>query len=187
MYGHKMGNPAGSAAGDIPASQLEYAENTHGWVWNTARFLNRLAEAWYRQALSALYQWRGYVVLYDRHFFFDTAPGSINSQEEKPQLLDRLLYWLMTHFYPRPALTIFLDAPPELLFQRKGEASPAYLEQQRNTFLAQGKKLAHFVRVDASKPLEDVISEVTSHIKSYYALRLAGRRGVTQGKNLASR
>ena len=182
MYRREMRNPTGSAAGDIPASQLEYAENTHGWVWNTARFLNRLAEAWYRQVLSVIYQWRGYVVLYDRHFFFDTAPGAINAQEEKPLLLDRLLYWLMTHFYPRPTLTIFLDAPPELLFQRKGEATPEYLDQQRSTFLRQGKKLAHFIRVDASQPLDDVINEVTSHIKSFYALRQAKRSGAAQGE-----
>lgn len=187
MYQREAHNSAGSIPDEMPASQLEYGENTHGWVWNTARFFNRLAEAWYRQLLSMGYQWRGYVVLYDRHFFFDTAPDAINSRDQKPLVLDRLLYWLMTHFYPKPTLTIFLDAPPELLFRRKGEATPQYLEQQRITFLEQGKKLAHFVRVDASQPLDDVVSEVTSHIKSCLALRQAGRPGVTHGKKLVGR
>ena len=187
MYRRRAQSSTDAAPREMPASQLEYAENTHGWVWNTARFLNRLAEAWYRQLLSLIYQWRGYVVLYDRHFFFDTAPGAISARGERPLLSDRLLYWLMTHFYPKPTLTIFLDAPPELLFRRKGEATPEYLDQQRNTFLAQGKKLDHFIWVDASQPLDAVISEVISTIKSFYALRQTHGGDVVKDRDLASR
>jgi len=169
---------------DIPASQLEYRENTHGWAWNTARFLNRMLEAWYRQYISILYQLRGYVVIYDRHFFFDSAPGVINSQNQSLLLFDRLFFWFMTHVYPRPTLTIFLDAPSELLFQRKGEATPEYLEQQRVAFLSQGGKLPHFVQVDASQPFEKVLSEVVQQIRVLYAIRYPGRPSLSQGRKL---
>jgi thymidylate kinase len=74
----------------------------------------------------------------------------------------------MSHWYPKPTLTIFLDAPPSLIYQRKLEATPEYLEQQRRVFLEQGNKLAHFVIVDASEPLEAVISNVMQLIKDFY-------------------
>jgi thymidylate kinase len=156
---------------DIPVSQLEYSEETHGWVWNTARFLNRLAEVWYRQIISWSYQLHGYIVIYDRHFFFDTAPGVINSNNQSLLVLDRLFFWLMSHWYPRPTLTIFLDAPSDMLYQRKGEATPEYLEQQRSAFLKQGKILANFIRVDAAQPLDKVIDEVMQQIRDHYAIQ----------------
>jgi thymidylate kinase len=181
-YKKKKQKSTSSSPDEMPTSELEYSENTHGWVWNTARFLNRLAEAWYRQLISTIYQMRGYVVIYDRHFFFDTAPGIINSQEQSLLLLDRLYFWLMCHWYPRPTLTIFLDAPSELLYRRKGEATPEYLEQQRGVFLKQGEKLPHFFRVDATQPLDKVLSEVIHHIQVFFSHRYHHRPGSQKRK-----
>lgn len=180
MYKKAAQKSASPLPDEMPASQLEYIEETHGWVWNTARFLNRLTEAWYRQLISMNYQMHGYVVLYDRHFFFDTAPGVINSQNQSLLLLDRLYFWLMSHWYPRPTLTIFLDAPPSLLYRRKGEATPEYLEQQRGIFLEQGKTLTHFIRVDASQPLDKVLGDVLQHIQDFYALQYPHRADIPQ-------
>ena len=171
---------ASTLSEEMSANQLEYGEETHGWVWNTARFLNRLAEAWYRQLISLNYQLRGYAVIYDRHFFFDSAPGVVNSKNQSLLLLDRLYFWFMSHLYPRPDLTIFLDAQPELLFSRKGEATLEYLEQQREVFLEQGEKLTHFFRVDASQPLEKVRNEVIQHVLDFYSLRYPRRSRITK-------
>jgi thymidylate kinase len=169
---------------EMPASQLEYSEKTHGWIWNTVRFLNRLAEAWYRQIIAINYQLRGYIVVFDRHFFFDTAPGAINSEKQKLLFLDRFFFWIMSHLYPRPTLAIFLDAPPNLLYQRKLEATPEYLEQQRNVFLEQGKKLDHFEIVDASEPLEKVIVDTTQHIMDFYKQLYPQRYSTIQQEKL---
>ncbi len=157
----------------LPAHYLEYAEATRGPIWVTGRFLNRLAEAWYRQAVSLNYQMRGYVVLYDRHFLFDTVPGVVISQERRQpwldRLYDRLYHWILSHWFPKPDLVIFLDAPAEVLYQRKGEATPDYLNRQRSAFIEQGKKVNHFVRVDATQPLEKVLKDVTEHILEFDA------------------
>ena len=127
-----------------------------------ARLTNRLADAWFRQGISWYYQLRGMVVLYDRHFVFDYAPeitmGNPDSLEK------RLQTWCLTRLYPRPDLVIFLDAPGEVLFARKGELSPAELERRRQGFLRQGERLPNFVRVDATQPLEVVYQEVAEHI-----------------------
>ena len=168
MYKKSIQKSAGDISAEMPASHLEYSEDTHGWIWNLARFLNRLAEAWYRQFISMNYQLHGYVVIYDRHFFFDAAPGIVDSQDQSLLFLDRLFFWLMSYCYPKPTLAIFLDASPELLYSRKEEATPEYLRKQRIVFLDQGNKLAHFIEVDASQPLEKVFSEVMHHIHDFY-------------------
>jgi thymidylate kinase len=122
----------------------------------------RLTEEWYRQLVSWFYQLRGFVVLYDRHYVFDFAPEIMAGQRET--LEQRLHRWLLTYCYPRPDLVIFLDAPGEVLFARKGELSVAELERRRQAFLRQGETLPNFIRVDATQPLARVHDEVLSHI-----------------------
>lgn len=135
-----------------------------GPVRGTLRLINRLVEGWYRQLVSWNYQRQGTVVVYDRHLLFDAAPPTQHKRR-----LDRLYYFLLTYFYPDPDLVIFLDAPPEVLFARKGEATLDYLRHRQQAFLAQGEKTANFIRVDASQPLETVLAEVTRHIMGFYA------------------
>ena len=100
------------------------------------RLANRLAEEWFRQILSWVYQTLGYVALYDRHFLFDFH--TIGKPGQTPRLSDRLHVWLLRSLYPRPDLIIFLDAPPEVLMARKGEATLDYLELRRRAFLQAG-------------------------------------------------
>jgi thymidylate kinase len=127
-----------------------------------ARVVNRLADAWFRQAVSWYYQLQGFVVLYDRHFVFDYAPEIAADQ---PDSFDRSLHrWLLRRFYPRPSLVIFLDAPGAVLFARKGESSIEELERRRQAFLRQGQRLRRFVRVDATKSPDDVYDEVLFHV-----------------------
>jgi thymidylate kinase len=130
-------------------------------VWSLARLCNRLAEQWFRQFVSWYYQARGYVVLYDRHFVFDFSPEITG---EALSLDKRLHQWYLWHIYPRPDLVIFLDAPGALLYARKGEQTPEELERRRQAFLATGRRLRNFVRVDATRPLPEVFAEVTDHV-----------------------
>lgn len=150
---------------NMPASELEYSQESHGWIWNTARFLNRLAEAGYRQMLAVIYQLQGRIVLFDRHFYFDAAPEESDLQSHSTLFYDRMFFWLINHLYPRPSVAVFLDTPPEVLFSRKGEASPVYLAWQREQYMKQGAKLAHFIRVDATQPLDEVIQEVSQIVQ----------------------
>jgi thymidylate kinase len=138
-------------------------------LWVTARLVNRVAEEWFRQLVSWYYQVQGYAMLYDRHFLFDFAPG-ISTDVREP--LDKRLHrWLLVHLYPRPDLVIFLDAPGEVLYARKGESTVEELERRRQAFLRQGEGCAGFIRVDATQPLGDVYDQVARHI-----VHFAGRR-----------
>ena len=130
--------------------------------WAAARLMNRIAEQWFRQCVSWGYQLRGFVVLYDRHFFFDFSPEITGAT---PSSLDRRLHeWHLRHLYPRPNLVIFLDAPGDLLFARKGESSVEELERRRQGFLAAGRRVPRFVRVDATRPLLEVYADVSAHV-----------------------
>ena len=134
-------------------------------AWASARLANRIAEQWFRQCVSWYYQACGYVVLYDRHYYFDYSP-EITATD--PRSVDRSLHeWHLQRIYPRPDLVIFLDAPGALLYERKGELTPDELERRRQGFLAAGRRLPRFVRVDATRPLPDVYAEVTALVTGF--------------------
>jgi thymidylate kinase len=128
-----------------------------------------LLEAWYRQIISLIYQFRGYVVIYDRHFLFDSATPMVDATPHWQARLDALNHWILTHLYPKPHLTVFLDAPADLLYARKGEATPEYLDRQRGAYLEQGKMIANFVRVDATQPLDSVLDDVQNIVLEFHA------------------
>lgn len=126
------------------------------------RTFNRLAEAWYRQFISCIFQLQGYIVLYDRHFLFDTAP--FPGQEHSQPFADRAYRWLLANLGPQTDLVIFLDADPETLLSRKQEVPLEYLANKRASFLAQGQRTSNFVRIDATQPIDKVFAEVIQHM-----------------------
>ena len=136
-----------------------------GKIWSTARLLNRLAEEWYRQFLSRWYRGKGFIVVYDRHFLFDFVSNGVISNSELP-MAERIHRWCLNRFYPNPDLTIFLDAPAEVLYARKGEASISYLNSRRREFLQKGEATPNFVRIDATNPLNEVYQKVAERISS---------------------
>jgi thymidylate kinase len=131
-----------------------------GRIGATLRMVNRLAEATFRQLVSLAYQWRGYVVLYDRHFLLESAPPSGGHR----RLSDRLYHWVLSTVFPKPDAVIFLDAPAEVLLARKGEGTIKSLEWKRKVTLSQGRELGNFITLDAARPLDDVVTDVRRHI-----------------------
>jgi hypothetical protein len=146
-----------------------------GWVWAICRLMNRLLEEWYRQLLSWSYQLRGYAVVYDRHFLFDFTLDGIDGEHQPAD--KRLHRWFLEHCYPRPSVTIYLDAPAELLFARKGEKTLEELERRRQAFLRLGQKVKNFFRIDATRPFDVVYADVSRVVEHGYrnTRRDAGR------------
>ena len=141
----------------IPATHYEYSTRQRGTLWTVARLLNRFAEAWYRQILALIYQARGYVVVYDRHFLFDGGVLDPTPRRTRRRRIPEDVYrWALRTFYPRPDLVIFLETPGAVLYARKSEASAEYLDRQAQTYLAQAASVKRFVRLDASQPLDSV-------------------------------
>jgi thymidylate kinase len=130
------------------------------------RLTNRLAEEWSRQARAWALVRRGSVVVFDRHFFADYYAYDIAGNGARP-LSRRLHGLLLARLYPRPDLTIYLDAPAAVLLARKGEGTAELLERRRSDYLQLAQVLERFVVVDATKPLEDVTRDVAAHVSRF--------------------
>jgi thymidylate kinase len=129
---------------------------------------NRLMEEWYRQGVASYYQSRGYVVLFDRHFFSDYYSYDIATTGEERTLSRRLHGYFLKHLYPKPSLVIYLDAPAEVLFARKGEGSIALLEDRRKSYMQIRDLVTHFAVLDATQPAEVVAQNAVALIQEHY-------------------
>lgn len=141
--------------------------------------LNLFAEEWYRQTLAWIYQRRGYLVLFDRHFLADYyAFDQADTRAGRP-LGTRVHGFLLERFYPLPDLVIYLDAPAEALFERKGEGTVERIRRMQEGYRRFGVRTERFVTVDATQPLDEVLREVASIIEglSTETARMPPRRG----------
>jgi len=142
----------------ITLHSLEHRIDRRGKLGAIGRLLRRVSEESYRQLVSWIYQLGGNVVLYDRHFLFDACPTPADSR--KYRFTDRIHFWFLRKLYPRPGLTIFLDAPPEVLYARKQEVPIEYLERTRLELAQKSCYAKKFVKVDTTQPLDEVVKIV---------------------------
>jgi thymidylate kinase len=142
------------------------------------RMTNRIGEEWFRQALAWYYQRRGNIVLFDRHFFSDYYAYDIANQRADRRLSDRIHGFILNRVYPKPDLVIYLDAPAEVLFARKGEGTIEALERRRQEYMSLRGVVKHFALVDATQPQELVAREVTNLIRDFYNQRTGKRMKV---------
>jgi thymidylate kinase len=130
-------------------------------------FMRRLARLWRGWLAGLWHRLRGRVVVYDRHAF-DTLVGSTRRSPKA-----RLRRWALLHAIPDPALVLVLDAPAELLFERKGEHDVAILDAQRRGYLALAHRLRGGAVIDATRDREAVRRDAVARTWR----RLAGGTG----------
>jgi predicted ATP-grasp superfamily ATP-dependent carboligase/thymidylate kinase len=153
-----------------------------GSVRSCLSLINRVCEEWYRQAVAWYYQRQGKIVVFDRHFFSDYYAHDIAAKGHGLPLSRRIHGLLLRHAYPKPDLVIFLDAPGEVLYARKGEGTPKSLEHRRQEYLQLKHLVEHFVTVDACLPADAVARNVADYITGFQqartstASRVNGRR-----------
>ena len=132
---------------------------------STLRLANRLAEEWYRQLLAVGYLRRGQVVVFDRHFVADFHAADVAGNGRT--LHRRIHGLLLQRAYPRPDLTILLDAPPDVLYARKGEGTPASLARRRAEYLQLAEVTPNFAVVPAARALDDVVDDVAALVRAF--------------------
>ncbi|MBA3464640.1 MAG: hypothetical protein H0T46_32205 [Deltaproteobacteria bacterium] len=115
---------------------------------------------------------RGTIVVFDRHFFadyyhYDVSPGRNRTRHS------RIHGYVLRRLYPRPDLVICLDAPGDVLYQRKGDASPSWLEERRHQYLQLGAVFPNFAVVNVDKPLDNVTREIAHLITQFVEKRRA--------------
>jgi thymidylate kinase len=130
------------------------------------RLANRLAEEWYRQLIAQAFLTRGSIVVFDRHFLADYHAFDV-AGAGRP-LSRRIHGWMLLHAYPRPDLVVLLDAPPEVLFARKGEGTLASLARRREDYLRLGGAAGidrSFMVVSATQPVDAVVADVSRIVR----------------------
>jgi thymidylate kinase len=153
--------------------RAEYRPVKRGPLGTAARLLNRLAEEWFRQLVSWMYQLRGYIVIYDRHFLFEYGFATHNFDKHNKPLTERLHYYSLTRLYPKPDLVILLDAPPSVLLERKQEWPLEVMEKRQEKYLELAEQVPNFARVDATQPLHTLLADVARQIEQFYVSRYA--------------
>jgi hypothetical protein len=147
-------------AGDTPARPRSRAS----LVKDGVRLSVWALEEWLRQLVAAYYGARGFIVVFDRHFYADYYHADVVATTRPRSATARLHGWMLEHVYPKPDLVLCLDAPAEVLFDRKPEASVAWLDQRRRQYLALEGVVRCFAVVDATRPIDAVLADVTDRI-----------------------
>ena len=157
---------------DLVASRLTpddpVATDWRRSVKDAARMSVWALEEWLRQAVAGWHTATGHIVVFDRHFFADYFHSDVHADGRRRGGPARVHGWMLQHLYPKPDLVICLDAPAELLYARKPEASPAWLDQRRRQYLDLAGVVPAFVVVDATRPVEAVLADVVNHITNYW-------------------
>jgi thymidylate kinase len=109
------------------------------------------------------------VILFDRHFFCDYYANDILGQRPGRPWTSRLHGAMLERLYPRPDMVILLDAPAQVLFDRKGEGTVESLERKRQEYLALAPHVRRFEVVDATRPVDAVVTDVVALIHDLLA------------------
>jgi thymidylate kinase len=145
-------------------------------VRSGVRLASWLMEEWCRLWVARRHTRRGRVVIFDRHFFVDFFAADIRADGSPRPLARRIHGFMLQHVFPKPDLAIFLDAPAEVLYARKPEGTLERVQRKREESLAALKALPRCLVVDATRPPDEVVSEIATTIRSLYERRLQERR-----------
>ena len=109
-------------------------------------------EEWY----ATLFQEEKNTLLICDRYFHDLLIDPRRYRYGGPMWTARLIAALM----PQPRLWVLLDAPPEVLRQRKQDVTAEETTRQHEAYLAFVRRRQRHVIVDAAQPLEQVEAEV---------------------------
>lgn len=130
-------------------------------------FVNRIAEEWYRQTIAFLFRQRGYVVIFDRHFIYDYYHYDIAPRNEQRPLKRKIHGFLLKKTLREPDLVICLDAPAEVIYERKQDFSAEVLATMRDRYLRLGALVRNFRVVNANRSPEVVALDVAKLILQF--------------------
>jgi thymidylate kinase len=145
-------------------------------VRSSLRLANWLAEEAYRFWVARRHTRRGRVVIFDRHFFADFYAADISADGSPRPLGRRIHGFMLQRVFPKPDLVVCLDAPAEVLYARKPEGTLDRMRLKRDQSLAALTALPLCLVIDATRPPDEVVSEVAAAVRALYERRLRERR-----------
>lgn len=145
-----------------------YKRNFGASVKAGLRLVSLTVEEWFRQLVVWSYNLRGYLVVLDRHFYFDYYAHDIANEDPNRPLSSKIHGFMLQKLYPKPDFVVFLDAPAEVLFARKPEGTLASRESRRQEYIQLRKLVKDYAVVDVSLPEEESTRQVCEQIMSFY-------------------
>jgi thymidylate kinase len=149
--------PHGVAARSRGLSLLYFVYHTAGFVTGGVR----------RLTVPRL---RGRLVMLDRYYY----DFFVDQRRFRLDVPPRLLKWGF-RIVPKPDLVFCLDVPPEVIQARKAEVPYEETVRQREAFVALAKRLPNGQVIDASRPVNEVATDVTRRILLHMADRAVRR------------
>jgi len=113
---------------------------------------------WRRYLVGRVHAALGRIVVFDRYAYDAMLPRPHRGP------LRRLYYAALSLACPAPDLAFVLDAPGEVMFARKGEGTPASLEQERLAFATLATRIRNCEVVDATRDPAMLVGEVVDRI-----------------------
>ena len=132
--------------------------------------LRRLAHLWRNWIEARYHQARRRCVVFERYPYEALLPAP-----EGAGLLSLARRAVLGHALPVPDVVLVLDAPGEVLYQRKGEHSPEGLERDRRGYLRLAERLPQATVLDATRPFAEVRRDATAAVWRAYRRRLGSR------------
>jgi thymidylate kinase len=128
-------------------------------AWRESAWLIvRLIRTWRRLASVYAKAWRGTIVLCDRHPLEVLAV-----RPERRPFNKKLERFLLSRLVPRPDAIVVLDAPGEVLFDRKGEHSAEILERWRANYLEEFVPRGARI-VSSEGDMQETVASVSQHV-----------------------
>lgn len=119
-----------------------------------ARLVLRLGRLSRTGLLARYHRALGRLVILDRYVIDANLPSSTLDWKGKVSA------YFVLKTAAEPDRLVFLDASPEVVFNRKGELTIEELRGRRDTYLAFERRFTHMLTVDAEQPLQQVILAV---------------------------
>ena len=176
---HRVRTARGRAAsGGPPSLDHDHRPRTDGsasvrarrGVRAAGRLANQLAEGGYQWVVIRWHRSRGRVVVVVRlhtadHHAHELAPGVRMGRAR------RLHARFIRLAFPAPDLVVVLDAPAEVLHARKGEGTVQEVARRRAEYLDYLRVVDQGQRVDAGRPLAEVLDDVVAAVDRALGVR----------------
>jgi thymidylate kinase len=121
---------------------------------------------WARCLYAFALRSRGYLVVFDRYAYDAAVPTP-----HPLTWMQRASRWVAGHACPRPNLILVLNAPGEVMYQRKRAYTSAQLEDWRHHFLRLKNRFPDLAVIDTTLPVARVRAEVFEQIWRLYVER----------------
>ena len=176
---------------DLPEISHDHPDVTGGWLRRVDKLripgvvrIGRLLVIWGRFLRGLALSAAGRLVIFDRYIYDAEVPTPYHLGPAA-----RLARWIDGHACPGPDVTILLDAPGEVMFQRKGEYDGATLEHWRQRFLGVRRRVPDLVRLSRRRILPLVLGKTRPGsaqalaviLSSSYLARCALRTSAVRG------